>query len=697
MNKYKEYQVNTFDFSNVHMFNKNTDLSVYIPTGVETADINKCTHVNIGFGFDCETTNIDNEMCFVYIWQMSINKHTFLCRDVHLFQTFCDKLSDICFKQYGKKAVFDIYVANISYEYSFFKNYVNLTNVSAKTKRHIMTFDINNNLHFTEALGVYGSSLEKVAKTYCKTQKLKSDLNYDLIRHTTTPLTPLEKMYSINDVQILSELQEVTFSKFFRRGLKLPVTAVGIVRQDVKSKLDYNATKNECKKNSSYYANQDLYNLLRNYLYSGGLTHSLKSAVCEGVLNNITAYDLTSAYPWSIAVKDFPGGKMIATGIKNEKGLNCLKKYKHFIAKIAIETVTTKTGHSIISKHKILYSKNEIWDNGRLYMGKHVVLLVNEIDLQNILSIYHCDNIIVMACLTFTKSEKCPDFIKNTMLDYYKLKQVLKNEGKSDTKEYMEAKALVNSCYGMLVTQIYQSEIVFENGNVIEKPVLWEKSSKTIFNCFIGYWCTAYVRQRLIQVISKFPHDVVQYDTDSVYVKDNAKLHQYINKINAKIQEETNINISENYACCRDLGQWDIDSYTINGYKQFRCLGAKRYIGDYGIKHAHKTAWKKYNKAYSELSEVEKMNCRYKVTFAGANKTDMFKKCVKTKQNIFDFVTNFTVMDDESSKMSAKYFDTMQTKTVTDYLGNTETCNANSGTILFKAKFNASLSMEFFN
>lgn len=658
-------------------------------------------YLYIGAGFDCETSrfaNIDKPeknlstdykvefdryknalKSFVYVWQFSVADDTYLCSDIDLIIPFLNVLDSAC-ERVHQNAKLMILDANISYEFSYFKTLLspNIEKVFAKSQSDILTFSYLKHLEFRECIGAFGSSLADIAKKHTKTQKLKGDLDYSLIRIPgITPITSAEQNYCINDVQILSELCLIAHDTYTRKGKKIPLTLTGIVRDEIISAY----VKNNYIKRSINADVQRLigteseYNLFRNYVYSGGLPHSNFEYV--GIkLNNVTCYDLTSAYPWALNTKYYPAGDLIHCGKDN---ISDAFKHKHYMFKALIKSVKSKSSHSTISKHKVLKYQNAIIDNGRIYRADYLILWFTEIDFENFNMIYDYDrdNSKILDAYYFTKSARVPSAILDVMNTWYKKKQILKplvsDEHKNDkdytenVKEYKRLKSLINSVYGMFVTRLYDTEMIFnkETSELTEVKKPWsDVITSAIFNPYWGYYCTAYVRQRLIECISKFPDKIVQYDTDSIYCLPDNALTAYIQQINKNIlsDNKTKIHVLE----CLDLGMWDNDGF----YKNFICLGSKRYIGQ----HTDGT---------------------YKITFAGGVERDIIAESKNKNMDLFDYIINFDIPEKNSTKTGAYHFDGFYQTYVTDYLGNTALVKTYGGTTVKTVDFKASLSENY--
>lgn len=641
-------------------------------------------YINLGSGFDCETSQFYNHekyeklsedyknalKSYVYIWQFSVGNDIYLCRDINLFENFIIQLDNACNVHNNAKLI--VWDANLKFEYSFFKHIFKkyISKIFAKSKTEILSISVLKHLEFKECLGVFGKSLDEIAKNYTKTQKLKGDLDYNLIRTPETKLTKDEINYCINDVAILSELTSVAHEMYTKKGDKIPLTQTGIVRNEIKKRY----APNKFRTNDLYNLNKPLigtkqdYNEYRKYVYSGGLTHSNFQYVGEKI-ENIICYDLTSAYPWALNVKKYPCGDMVK--VTDKKDFKEAFSHKHWFMLITIYDVQSKSTHSTLSKHKVKSMKNSVIDNGRIYKCERLTAYFTEIDWYNFCKIYNfsIEKSTIHEITYFTKSKKIPQKILDVMNEWYQKKTILKphvKKSKENKKTYDTLKQLINSVYGMTVTELFSSEITWnEQIKEIEENILeWEKANNTIFNPWYGYYCTAYVRQRLIDMISQYPDKIVQYDTDSIYCFKSDDIDNTIAKINNDIYLECVENIKTPE--CWDLGQWDIDGF----YKQFICLGSKRYVG------------------------IDREN-NAKIVFAGANKTDILKNANENGMDILEYCKHINIDETISNKLGAYHFDGYYSNYVTDYLGNTCLCETYGGTTVKTVSFKANLSHMF--
>ena len=128
----------------------------------------------------------------------------------------------------------------------------------------------------------------------------------------------------------------------------------------------------------------------------------------------------------------------------------------------------------------------------------------------------------------FTQSKPCTPELIDVMMQQYRRKNELKQQGKSGTREYAESKKFVNGCYGMTATKIYTEDVVFDekmkdlNGKQTDKTYK-ELISELWLSPWIAIYTTAYARSVLVRFIKKYPEIIVQYDTDSLYFLDGVE------------------------------------------------------------------------------------------------------------------------------------------------------------------------------
>lgn len=653
-----------------------------------------------GGGFDTESTTIkhtvDNNViidnCFLYCWQFSIGNNVFIIRNHNDFMTFMRKLID-CVKTARhvnrcKSAKMLFFVANLSHEYAFLKNYfaeIGITKFFCKDKRNVLRCEIANSIVFAECIGLFGTSLDNIANTYCTTKKLVGDLDYNLIRNTATPLTESELQYCINDVAILSELHTVALNKFTKNGQKIPLTSTGEIRAGVKKRihLPHKAINAEMRK---LIVDEDTHYYIRQYGYNGGLCGSNIKYVGE-LLHDIVPFDLTSDYPAQMTHQYYPCGELITvtdTSQMVDNLTNGTMCYTQFL----IDSVTARYTHYTLSIYKIpnydrYYKKqnccqNVVTANNKIVSAQNVVFVGNEIDFRALQKVYKLKGIKILRQWAFTKKSLCPSCVRDNMLEWYKIKNELKSTGKSNTVDYVESKKHVNGHYGLTATRLYKTnyDVDKSTGNINKQPDKdWSEILDDIWlNPYIAYYTTSYAREILIDLITKYPDNIIQYDTDSIYVQhgyDFDKLIADIDTYNASIQRLNLYIFGDDFKHYKDLGQWSAEPVCIN----FLPLGCKRYI-------------KTYNKKGVETTET---------VIAGLPKSAFNNILQNRNLSVDDLYYQLTLMHDkaftvgydECKKLTSVYNDSVSRETVivTDYNGNVAECVQTSYHALYESTF----------
>lgn len=666
---------------------------------------------NVGAGFDCETTQTPKRYAYVYIWQFSINRQTFIGRSCDTFYEFAKTLDGALKTLYyrgthKKPKAFPkllVYIANMGYEWSFFKTKfleLGISKTFAKEPRKPLSLTVGECLEFRECLGLWGGSLAEVAKNYTKTQKLVGDLDYSIPRNSKTFLTPKELAYCENDVQILSELGMITFKKFHERPI--PYTNTGIIRNDVKTrmqakgKLYFEGIKEAVKR--IYPHNLREYRIAMKYLFCGGLTHANYRYVGKK-LSCVQCADLTSDYPACMAHNTFPAGTLLTNCTVED-----MEKYPHWYALFTFSNVESKTGHTLISEHKIIESEKATFDNGRVYSAKTLSVYLNEIDFENFDALYKYDDEFSICDIhCFTQSKLIPSELFDVLFEQYRIKALLKKEQKSETIEYIESKKIVNGCFGFTATRLYLTDVILQNGDLKEtnkikkfrsirfdirtgerskgrtyilknqEEEVYKILTKNVWlNPFIAVYTTSYARRILVDIISRFPDCVVQYDTDSIYYlkehKDGAKLREYMENYNKEI-EEMNREIFDNDDLYLDLGTWDFDKPCIF----FKSLGAKRYLKQTGYK--------------------------IKLVCAGCKSKAFTKFCDKNGYDYFKVFTRDMLLNEfNSMKTTMRYYpkkDKPYIDTITDTQGHTQTVKIDTCGVITNIPFSLSMNGEW--
>lgn len=535
--------------------------------------------IPVSAAFDIEATNDRaTKAAYMYVWQMYLNGCIYIGRT---WEEFFELLDDIeyYYKTSPKRKLY-IFIHNMAYEMAFLLPRLlaaeKIKKVFAKEKHKPIEVVLNSGIVFRDTLAITNMSLANLAKNYTKTQKLTGELDYNVPRNSHTKLTTEEIHYCVNDVQILGEYADQLHAEYTMNMQKIPLTSTGIVRAYIKREI----------KNGRYYTGHipnlypptvKEYNYTMRWLFRGGYTHA-QTQICGEIYNNVTSWDLTSAYPAVMLQKAYPATPFI----KTETPLADIENGKAVIFTAEFTNIIATTPHTIESKHKCIDYQNAIFENGRLYSANSIIVMMTEIDYKIYQQFYKWDDMKILYAKSAYK-KPLPDYLTQAIAFFYRRKSELKKQLKTNStealkKEYLKIKGMLNSCYGMCVSRLNTTDILYNDCGEWEE-VEGEPYEKIIKKQFLSpYWgiyVTAYCRERILTAFKMIGCNALYGDTDSVKVLGDYS--DIFNNINADIMEINRkicTRLKLDYNLYRDIGTFDNEGT----YTQFKTYGAKRYV-----------------------------------------------------------------------------------------------------------------------
>lgn len=657
----------------------------------------KITYYNTPCAFDIETTsyskrlenNDAEKIAFMYEWTLGLNGYVMIGRTWQEFICVVEKITELLQLSVENRLI--VYVHNLSFEFQFFRKLLTWEKIFAIDERKPVYALTVGGIEFRCSYILSGYGLAKLGDQLQRyhVQKMTGDLDYSLIRHSLTPLTEKEIGYCVNDVAVVMCYIQETIEN---DGdiTRIPLTKTGYVRNYCRNACLYDHTKNNKKYHSYRNLMQELTLTPDEYAqlkraFQGGFTHA--NAQYSGkILHNVASYDFTSSYPCVMLAEKYPisRGKIIElnTAAEFEKYLNlycCLFDVEFFNIRATVNY-----------EHYLSYSRcaqviNPLIDNGRVVEADHLITTITEQDYFIISKMYAWDKIRIYNFRVYERDYLPTDFVKS-IIELYENKTKLKNvDGKEI--EYLKSKEMINSCYGMTVTDICRDEITYNNewGKTRPETVKtlqhYNKSQRRFLFYPWGVWVTAYARANLFTGIMEFKNDYIYADTDSVKVLNYEKHSDYIQTYNTWITSKLTLAgkhhgiAPEKFApqtvdgVQKPLGVWDFEGV----YSRFKTLGAKRYM-------------------------TEK-NGKISLTVSGVNKKIAVPYLMeKYGDNIFiKFSDGLHIPENATGKNTHTYIDELQRGTITDYLGNTGEYYSPSGVHLMGADYTLSLSSEYLN
>ena len=554
----------------------------------------------VPMGFDIETTNVDDlQAAFMYIWQFSIDHTVFIGRTWDDFFDFLHWLTQPAYlgSDTGYKIIF---IHNMAFEMSFLLPQLAsrglLKRVFAKNERQPLEVEITNNIIFRDTMALTNMSLSSLAHSYTKTQKLTGDLDYSVQRNYETELTDDELNYCINDVVILAEYAEQLHEEYTKHKKKIPLTSTGIVRQYVKEQIEPTARFSVKNRIAELFPdNVDQYNYTMRWLFRGGYTHA-QTAICGDILEDVTSFDFTSAYPSVMIHNVFPSTPFIPVKEPDiDKIAALIDGGKAVIFMVDFYNITATGDHVVESKHKIIDYEHAIFENGRLYCADRIRVLITDVDFDIYKMFYKWSSAVVISAKCAHK-KRLPAYLFNSVLEFYKGKKELKERVKKAEKEYdnvpspeneekvkelkkllQKIKGMLNSCYGMCVSRLNFEEFTYDvNGwHTVEGSEYKELKKQQFLSPYWGIYVTAYCRRNILTAIQHFGDKAVYSDTDSIKLLPAD--YNYFTEYNAAVEKQNEL-ICNRYdmdiGIYHDLGMFDNEGM----YTRFKAWGAKRYV-----------------------------------------------------------------------------------------------------------------------
>lgn len=605
-------------------------------------------YANISSCFDIEVSSFYDSKGFKvglpYFWSFGVETYLTYGRTM---QEFIDLLEQITISD---RIV--IYIHNLGYEFQFLRSYLNVESIFAREERKPFKV-LSAEIEFRDSLILSGFNLELTAKNLVKrkVKKLVGNLDYSKIRTPTTPLKQDELDYCFNDVKIVicyiwEQIEQ------YGNIIKIPMTNTGRVRLYCKSKC-----LNKNKKYRDLISNLKLtteeYKMLK-HSFMGGFTHANYKEVLK-VHDNVSSYDITSSYPFVLLTEYYPMSAGERIKITSREHFEELRKEHCIVFTVCFKGLLQKATvyDSYLSASKCTF-ENGLENNGRLISADVCYCTITEIDFDIIVQCYDFEEVVFGGGYIYKKGYLPKQFLQ-CILDFYRDKTTLKNVVGMES-EYLLKKGMLNSTYGMTVTDIINDIIDFDSDWFTELVIDVDEIDKynNSKNRFLfypwGVYCTAYARRNLWYGIFKLGTDYIYSDTDSLKFKGE----------HSDIFEEYNLRVENKIRAVQEKYSFDIEDFkplTVKGeqktigvyeqeepYSKFKTLGAKRYLVQYADGH---------------LS----------ITCSGLNKG-------KTSQYLESFENPFEVFNDymcipkeNAGRNIVTYIDEKREGVISDYLG----------------------------
>lgn len=641
----------------------------------------------------------------MYVWQFGINGYVIMGRTWAEFVQMCSDMEKHL--GLGEKKRLVVFVHNLSYEFQFMRKWFAWKRVFSIDLRKPIYAITAGGMEFRCSYLLSGYSLAKLGeqlRTY-KCSKMVGDLDYTKMRHAGTPLTDAEIGYCVNDVKVVMCYIQERIEE--NKGIThLPITKTGFVRKYCRGHCL--RTKNETGKSVQNwgYVNlmQDLtisgmaeFDALQR-AFAGGFTHA-NAEYTDSIVNDVDSYDFTSSYPYVMVSEKYPMSHSVKIEVKSKAQFEfLLSKYCCVFDVEFYDIFAVQTQDNPISVSKCWIKENACENNGRIVGASRIALTITDVDFSVFKAFYQWAKMRVGTMYVYRKEYLPTDFVKS-ILHLYEAKTKLKGvEGKE--VEYLNSKEMLNSCYGMSVTNPLREEFTY-NGewdiNTLtpeQKNELLEKynTSKNRFLFYPwGIFVTAYARRNLFTGIHEAKGDYVYSDTDSIKLRNGDAHRDYFSRYNNMAVEKLRAACKHHglpFSLCepttikgitKTLGIWDYEGR----YERFKTLGAKRYMVQ------ERDALKVDGQSYNYSLTVSGVNKKHAIPYLYGKYGD---------DGIFDAFTNYLQIPPQATgKNIQTYIDYEITGTLTDYTGMAGQYNERTGVHLEPTGYSLSLSVMYLN
>jgi hypothetical protein len=532
-----------------------------------------------------------------YIWMFGINDRVYYGREFSEFEDLMKQISN----EYVKKI---IWVHNLAYEFQFLLNIFDgkytIDKMVCRDIHKPISFIIPElNIEFRCSYMLTNLSLARAASEFTNIKKLDT-LNYDAkVRTPKTELSDEELLYCEYDIHCLNDVIKYYKDERYNHIVEIPLTSTGEVRKKIHKVTDYYYVR----KMQNLVPTKSMY--MRMWAcFAGGYTHP--NILNSGrVMKNGKGMDICSSYPWQ-ALHKLPSTAFHRC-LKSE--FNTEPDKWAYIALVKFKGVRSKYYTTYMQVSKCIFSddpeeakdqrRHLTTDNGRVVMSKEHSMWLTSIDYDIIMRNYDIDEVEVLEVYR-SYLDYLDKRIINLILELYGNKTKLKGI-KEKESIYKRDKAMLNSIYGMCVTNPLKQSSRYKNGWVRDsltdefiknKLTEMKASGSTLMFYGAGLWITALARKQLFdcllpedeKIAHEFDTHTVYSDTDSIkYVGD----FDYIfDKYNKKVLEEhkqiaADLDLDLELFAPKDIkgishpiGVYELDSV----FEEFLTLGAKKYV-----------------------------------------------------------------------------------------------------------------------
>ncbi len=351
-----------------------------------------------------------------------------------------------------------------------------------------------------------------------------------------------------------------------------------------------------------------------------------------------------------------------------------------------------------ISASKCFIKENVSENNGRVVGATRIATTITEIDFDIISKFYTWDDMRIGEMYCYKRGYLPTQFVES-VLELYKKKTELKGVAGRES-EYQNSKEMLNSTYGMCVTNPLRDEFTYNgewettelSDDMKREKIYQYNNSRNRFLFYAwGIYITAYARRNLFTAILAIGDDYVYSDTDSVKITNGDKYQQYFRDYNNELAYKLRTACSFHklpYSLCepltikgvtKTLGVWEFEGQ----YSRFKTLGAKRYMIE-----------------MDDALQVNGVKYKHSLTVSGVNKFSAIPYLTEQAEgnDIFDLFGNYLrIPPDATGKNIHTYIDYETNGLVKDYNGEVNDFGELSGVHLEPTGYSFNISVMYLN
>lgn len=516
-----------------------------------------------------------------YMWQFGVNGTYFYGRDIKDFYDLLD--------HFPPDLHIRIAVHNLSFEWHFLDR-LTWSKVFAKSAHKPITASCSEhpNIQFYCTLSLENRSLASWGKDL-GVPKFSGMIDYNQMLTPKSPLDEDHLKYGEQDLRVMYEGIKKELREY-GSVWKLPLTSTGKIRKIcrdmlLEDKAYVNFIKKLVPENPYQYKTSMA-------VFAGGYTHANRLHVNETLYNEDGLhgghYDYTSSYPTEMLEK-----MPMTTWAYWDKRIPERELFKDHAFKMHLifKGIRSELQNNYIPSAHCEVVGGRI-DNGRVMYADSLELWCTEQDFQIIEATYTWTDLIVCEVWEAKKGYLPIKFVQY-VLQLFHDKTALKGV---DDEGYKLAKARLNSLFGMCVTALLQSEIIWDIEaedwtikRITENQIIEHldklrrfKDKRYFLNYDWGVWIANGARCRLWRdLIIPYDKHVIYADTDSIFTDIHIDFHDYNARIIKHIEDICNergldVNLTRPKNLKGEVSYLGVLT-SEEEWESFRTLGAKRY------------------------------------------------------------------------------------------------------------------------